>query len=181
MAFQPHVYKSPQETPLLSTISSGCQTPILEVKFCSLVNPFRYPNSPTIPRYSITCVFDVKKNREFIEGIRSIEQDEKVDSILKNEPVKRGTEGTPGDRMLIKFQGKEKAPVYIINANGEQEPIQLEDELAPGEKVIVLYDILRYTKKGTAEIEHGLSFKLCSVLYFPSTALAKEGRINGED
>ena len=54
---------------------------------------------------------------------------------------------------------------------GEAPRIDLEDELARGERVIVIYDILRYTKKNTMKTEHGLSFKpSCIYLY------AKEGK-----
>lgn len=156
------VYKNPKPgQPLISTISSGCKTPFLEVKFCNLVNPFRYPNSPTIPRYSVTCVADPEEHKEFLKGIQTIEKDEKVDTIIKNETVKEDGEHLTTGKVLIKFQSKDIIPIYLSGTfpRGETPQIELEDELARGEKIMVIYDILRYTKKNTMKTEHGLSFK----------------------
>lgn len=167
------VYKNPQPgQPLISTISSGCKTPPLEVKFCNLVNPFRYPNSPTIPRYSVTCVVDPEVHKEFLKGIQTIEKDEKVDSIIKNETQKENGEHLTTGKVLLKFQSKDIIPVFSGGKfpKGEAPRIDLEDELAKGEKIIVVYDILRYTKKNTMKTEHGISFKP-SCIYL----LTKEG------
>lgn len=164
------VYTNPRAgQPLISTISTGCHTPILEVKFCNLVKPFRYPNSPTVPRYSVTCVFDPKHHSEFINGIYAIEKDEKVDSILKNETEKLEGEHLTTGNILIKFQTKDIIPIYIGGkfANGDVPKIELEDELAKGEKIMVIYDILRYTKKNSSTMEHGLSFKPTVIYYYP--------------
>jgi hypothetical protein len=172
MASAKQVYKNPKPgQPLISTISSGCHTPVLEVKFCSLVNPFRYPNSPTIPRYSVTCLIDPQENKDFLKGIQAIEKDEKVDSILKNETVKEGKEHVNTGKIMIKFQTKDIIPIYL----GEEEnfmednpsQVELEDELAAGERVMIVYDILRYTKKNTMQTEHGISFKPTRIWYFP--------------
>jgi hypothetical protein len=163
------VYKNPKPgQPLISAISSGCKTPILEVKFCNLINPFRYPNSPTIPRYSVTCVFDPKDHKEFIKGIQSIERDEKVETILKNETKKEDDSHSNTGRILIKFQTKDIIPVYnghFIEGETPQQ-IELEDELAQGERVMIIYDILRYTKKNTMKVEHGISFKPSCIYYY---------------
>ena len=169
------VYKNPTPgQPLISTISSGCRTPELEVKFCNLVNPFRYPNSPTVPRYSVTCVVDPELHKEFLKGIQAIEKDEKVDSIIKNETEKQdGVQVTTG-KVLLKFQSKDIIPVYLGLPHTKQEGptiIELEDELAKGERIVIIYDILRYTKKNTMKTEHGLSFKPFCIYYLP----AKEG------
>lgn len=161
-----NVYKNPQPgQPLITTISSGCKTPLLEVKFCNLVNPFRYPNSPTIPRYSVTCLVDPEVHKEFLRGIQTIERDEKVDSILKNDTVKENNEHLNTGKILIKFQSKDIIPVYL--PSDPPEHLELEDELAKGERIIVVYDILRYTKKNTMKTEHGLSFKPTSIYYYP--------------
>jgi hypothetical protein len=169
MAQAKQVYKNPQAgQPLITTISSGCKTPVLEVKFCNLVNPFRYPNSPTIPRYSVTCVLDPEVHKEFIKGIQTIEKDEKVESIIKNETVKQEGEHVTTGKVLLKFQSKEMIPVYKAGTfpKGETPKIELEDELGKGEKVVIIYDILRYTKKNTMKTEHGISFKpSCIYLY----------------
>ncbi len=163
------VYKNPQAgQPLITTISSGCRTPILEVKFCNLVNPFRYPNSPTIPRYSVTCVIDPEEHKEFLLGIRTIETDEKVETVVKNESEKGKNGHNQTGKMLLKFQSKELIPIFLAGdfAKGETPQVELEDELAKGEKIVVVYDILRYTKKNTAETEHGLSFKPTCIYYY---------------
>jgi len=168
------VYKNPQPgQPLISTISTACRTPVLEVKFCNLVKPYYYSNSPTIPRHSITCVVDPELHKEFLKGIQTIEKNEKVETIIKNETVKEGDEHLTTGKVLIKFQSKDIIPVYMAGEyeKGEAPRIDLEDELARGERVIVIYDILRYTKKNTMKTEHGLSFKpSCIYLY------AKEGK-----
>lgn len=158
------VYRNPQVgQPLITTISSGCKTPVLEVKFCNLVKPFYYPNSPTVPRYSITCVVDPEKDKEFIKGIQTIEKNEKVETIIKNETVKENDQHLTTGKVLIKFQSKDIIPVYMGFPHSRSapglEPLELEDELARGEKIIIIYDILRYTKKNTMKTEHGISFK----------------------
>lgn len=164
------VYKNPQPgQPLISTISSGCKTPPLEVKFCNLVNPFRYPNSPTIPRYSVTCVVDPEAHKEFLKGIQTIEKDEKVDSIIKNETQKENGEHLNTGKVLLKFQSKDIIPVFMAGdfPKGQVPRIELEDELAKGERIVVVYDILRYTKKNTMKTEHGISFKPSCIYYYP--------------
>lgn len=170
------VYKNPKPgQPLISTISSGCKTPLLEIKYCNLVKPFYYPNSPTIPRYSITCVIEPEAHKEFLKGIQTIEKNEKVETIIKNDCVKVEDEHVTTGKLTVKFQSKDLIPVYLgdkaySRTEGPQ-PIELEDELARGEKVIVVYDILRYTKKNTMKTEHGISFKPSCIYYYPSQPL----------
>jgi hypothetical protein len=173
MEAEKQTYKNPKVgTPLISTISSGCKTPMISVKFCNLLNPFYYPNSPTVPRYSITCVVNPNEHKEFLEGLQAIEANEKVDSIIKFDSEKKGTERLTTGNLLIKFQSKEKILIYVqTNSKKEPDLIELEDELARGEKVIVLYDILRYTKKYSANVEHGLSFKPTSIFYYPENQI----------
>ena len=153
--------------PLITTISTGCKTPLMAVKFCNLVRPYYYSNSQTIPRYSVTCIVDPTVDKEFLKSIQTIEKNEGVDTIIKNE-TEKGDEGhaTTGN-VLVKFQSKDIIPVYVQNENGESETITLEDELAKDEKIVVIYDILRYTKKNTMKTEHGLSFKPSCIYYYP--------------
>lgn len=169
------VYKNPQPgQPLITTISSGCKTPILEVKFCNLVKPFYYPNSQNVPRYSVTCQVDPEEHKEFLKGIQTIEKNEKVESIIKNETFKDGNDHKTTGKVLIKFQSKDIIPVYagVRIPKGEQPAIiELEDELARGERIVVIYDILRYTKKNTMKTEHGISFKPSCIYLLP-----KEGQ-----
>src|SRR5277367_1155622 len=89
MAKEKNVYTNPQAgQPLITVISSGCKTPIVNVKFCCLVNAYYYPNSPTIPRYSITCLCDPEEHKEFLKGIETIETNEHVETILKADTTK---------------------------------------------------------------------------------------------
>ena len=164
------VYKNPKMgTPLISTIVTGCKTPILEVKFCNLVNPYFYPNSPTIPRHSVTCLVDQEDHKEFLNAIQTIEKNEHVESILKNEITKSGTSSTYSGKLLIKFQSKDIIPIFEGGEfkKGETPKVELEDELAPFEKIMIVYDVLRYTKKNTTKTEHGLSFKPTCIYYYP--------------
>ena len=144
---------------LISVICSGCKTPVLEVKFCNLVKPYYYQNSPDIPRYSITCLVDTDEHKEFLEGLQKIEKNEKVESIVKFDTKKIKGEVVTTGKVLIKFQSRDMIPVYRKNENGEPIIVTLEDELSKDEKVMVIYDILRYTKKNSAKNEYGLSFK----------------------
>jgi hypothetical protein len=165
------VYKSPDAATgkaLLTTISKGCQTPLLEVKFCCLVHPYRYPNSPAIPRYSVTCIFDPLKEVDFLDGILSIEKAEQVESIIKVDKKKENGIDVGSGLNTIKFQTKEKVPVYIQGEDNSAVEIELEDEFVPGEKIIVVYDILRYTKKYASENTHGISFKPTCIYFYPN-------------
>jgi hypothetical protein len=156
-------------TPLITSISKGCKTPILKVKFCNLVNPFRYPNSPTIPRYSVTCVIDPEKHKEFLNGIQTIEKDEKVESIIKNDTAKKDGVQINTGNLLIKFQTKDIVPVYkqtIEDGKKEDVLMALDEELSRGVRIVVVYDIMRYTKKNTVKTEHGLNFKPCRIYYY---------------
>lgn len=171
MAIQKQVYKSPsKKQSLISVVVSGCKSPILPVKFCNLVRPFYYPNSPTIPRYSVATSFCPEENSEFLKGIQSIEQNEGVESIIKHDSTKDGGEYTNTGRLLVKFQTKNKVPVYtrkVGQKEEEAEEIELQDELARGEMVQVVYEVLRYTKKNTDPVQHGLSFKPTKIFYYP--------------
>lgn len=161
-------YKAPTEgQPLMSVIISGCKTPVLDVKFSNLIKPFFYPNSPSIPRYSVTCVIDPKSHSEFLSHIQNIEKIEQVKSVLKGESTKKDDEHVQTGKILLKFQSKNKIPVFVIEGAASPEEIDLQDELAKGEKVYLMYDILRYTKKNSIKPEHGISFKPTAIYYFP--------------
>jgi hypothetical protein len=169
MSTQPRKqYKAPVEgQPLMTVILSGCKTPILDVKFCNLIKPFFYPNSPNVPRYSITCVIDPIKHKDFLKSLQDIEREEKVDTILKNESNKEGDSHLNTGKILVKFQSKMKIATFVIEGEGKPEEIDLQDELAKGEKIYVMYDVLRYTKKNSLKTEHGLSFKPTAIYYYP--------------
>jgi len=161
-------YKNPQAgVPLMTTISSGCKSPILRIKYSNLLHPFYYPNSPKIPRYSVTCLADPEKDKEFLEGIRTIEKNEGVDSIIKNDAVKKDDEYVTSGLLVIKFQSKDQIPVYLHSNDTTPQLIALEDELAKNEQVIITFDILRYTKKSNVGVDHGISFRPSAIYYIP--------------
>lgn len=154
--------KKGKEAPLLSVISAGIESPIGKVKFSNLVKPFYYPNSPKIPRYSITVIFDPALHGEFLEGIESIEKNEGVDSIIKKETYKKDGENVQSGNVIIKFQTKEKIKTFLCKKNNPEMPVEgqfLEDEIPKDSKIRVVFEILRYTKKNPFKVEHGLSFK----------------------
>ncbi len=157
----PQTYRSTQgNTPLISTVISGLKSPVLKIKFSNVVTPYYYPNSPRVPRYSITGVFDRDEEKEFLETIQKIEQRESVDSIMKCETENiDGKKCINAKKILIKFQAKDPIPVFQ-SVESKIEVIELEDELSRGESVQVEFDVLRYTKRHTAEEKkHALSFK----------------------
>ena len=177
-----HVYKSAKSgQSLVTVIASSCRTPILSVKYSNLVKPYYYPNSAKVPRYSVTCLANSEEHKEFISDIQSIEKNEKVETVIKNDFTKKDGETVNTGNVCIKFQGKDLIPIFVIE-NWKQlvlnqslnfaipQEIRLEDELAHGEKIMVVYDILRYTKKNTPQIiEHGLNFKPISIFFYPET------------
>ena len=121
-------------------------------------------------RYGIFS--DIHGNLEALEAVLEALKDEKVDSILKNETVKENDEHLTTGKILIKFQTKDIIPVYLggeaySRTDGPQQ-VELEDELARGEKIMIIYDILRYTKKNTMKTEHGISFKPSCIWYYPN-------------
>lgn len=175
MAQSKNVYKTPiAGQPLITTITSGLRSPYLEVKFCNIINAYYYPNSPKTARYSITCVIDTEKDKEFLKILQNIEKNEKVDSIIKPDTVKESDGYKTSGNMLIKFQTKDNIPVYLLDKDSqsleEATLLGLDDELARGERVSIVFDILRYTKKNTANTQHGISFKPSCVYLLPKEA-----------
>lgn len=172
------VYQSAAAKKLLvTTIHSGCKTPMLKVKFSTLTKPFYYPNSPHVPRYSVTCASDpqVDDQSEFIKFIQKVEKIEGVETIVKNESEKQDGQYVNTGRFLIKFQGKDKIPIMVIESPEREnapEEITLEDEFSPGEHVKVEFDIVRYTKKNNAtNPEYGLNFKPVCIYFYPQSSV----------
>lgn len=156
---------------LTSVIISGLKTPIVPVKFCNLTKPFYYPNSPQVPRFSVTCLFDAAKTKDFIKTIQDIEKNEKVESIIKLDTEKVDGEFFNTGNYLIKFQDRIKVPVYSMDSDTEQgmppDLMELENELERGELISVMFNVLRYTKKNTTTPEFGISFVPTSIFYYP--------------
>ena len=161
------VYTNPAAAgqPFITTISSGCKTPLLQVKFCNLQNPYYYPNSPKVPRYSVTCAIDSVLHDEFLQSIWNIEKNENIPSMIKIETTGKGNEVVSTGNALMKFQTKDKIALFTVDLEGKESPLELEDELKAGERIIIEFDILRYTKKNTMSKEHGISFKPTKIYY----------------
>jgi hypothetical protein len=157
----------PTGKPLISTISAECKTPVLEIKYSNIIMPFYYPNSPNIPRYSVTCYAEPVKHKNFLASIQAIEKNEGVASILKADYKKEEGELVTTGKVIVKFQTKDHIPIFI-EEDGEVVPYDLKEELQRGEKISVVYDILRYTKKNSLDTEHALSFKPTAIYYYPT-------------
>src|SRR5579863_2244058 len=103
------VYKSPSSKKYLtSVIQSGCRTPILKVKFCSLVKPYYYPNSPNLPRYSVTCQLDGSnpEHQSFMRILEAIEKNEGVETIIKNDTRKKMVKYSTQEILLSNFRAE---------------------------------------------------------------------------
>lgn len=163
------VYKNKKSgTALLTTLINNLESPIMPVKFSSLINPYSYKNSPTVPRYSVTCILCPQKDAKFLETIHTIEKNSGIDTILKNDTVKKNGEYMLTGNVVIKFQSKEFIPVFWANADGTYSPTTLQDELGAGENVSVIFDILKYTKKNSFDSsEYGMSFKPTKIIFYP--------------
>ena len=96
-----------------------------------------------------------------------MEKNEGVESVLKNEANKSEDNYINTGKILLKFQSKNKIPTFVIEGAAQPEEIDLQDELAKGEKIYIMYDVLRYTKKNSIRAEHGISFKPTAIYYFP--------------
>lgn len=156
-------YSAPKEgASLVTVISTGMTTPIVQIKYSTLVAPFYYPNSPSVPRFSVTCVFDPKLHNDFLQNLQKIEKAHKVETVIKNETEKNEGELYHTGKFLIKFQDRKKIPVYENDFEESQEGLppellELESELQKDEQVSIVFNIMRFTKKNTAQVEHGIS------------------------
>ena len=156
-----------------NTVIKNYQSPVMKIKFSNLANPFYYPTTPNIPRYSITCVLDPDKHREFLKMIRQIEEKDNIVSTIKDETSKDRQSGdihTTG-KYLIKFNGKDKIPVSFVRGDKALPPDSVFEEPKYGTECSVIFDIVRYNKKGTND--KGLSFQP-SLVYIHETQQAKE-------
>ena len=139
---------------LTETIMSGFKSPPLKVKYSNNTKAFYYPNSPTIPRYSLTCTVDPREQKEFIKTIKTIETNEKcASSPLKVDTVKSEGEHIQTGLVMLKFSDKKPVPIFT----DEHCSSQFEGELPVGTDVIVKFDITRYTQKDTGAC--GLTLK----------------------
>jgi len=142
---------------LTSVVVQGLRTPILRAKFCNNQKPFYYPNSPQIPRYSITCLVDPEADAEFIKTISSIEKRENsAQTVLKADITKNDGGFVNTGLCLLKFN--DKKPIVVVQRIGEElSPYSSHEDLPMGSEVMIDFDIIRYTKKGSSEV--GLSLR----------------------
>lgn len=136
--------------PVTSVIAQNIETPLLRVKFSNIVNPFFYPNSPTVPRYSITCVLEPDSHEQFIKKLIHIEKKEGIiDSQIFKDEIFKDTSGQvfKTGNHLIKFQNRERVPVTIVQEGEESLLESLITEIPPDNKVKVVFDIIRYSKR----------------------------------
>lgn len=154
-----------------SIIFQNAKTPRVKVKFSNVVNPFRYPNSPTIDRWSITTIFHPDKHFEFIGQIEKLEakEDIKDSQTLKDDVIKdREGQIVKSGNFIMKFQTRDKIPVIVMKPGFPQVPAELKQEIAFGDEVIILFDVLRYTKKGLAsDANKGVSYQPKMIYLYP--------------
>jgi hypothetical protein len=163
------VYKSKKDgTSLLSTLINDLESPKMTVKFCSLVTPYQYKNSPSVPRYSITCILCPEKDAAFLEMLHTIEKNNGVETILKNDTIKKNGDYILTGKVVIKFQSKNFIPVFWANPDDTYSPTTLHDEIDAGEEVSVIFDILKYTKRNALDSsEYGMSFMPTKIIFYP--------------
>ena len=142
---------------LTSTVMEKVKTPALKIKFCNNTKPFYYDNSPDIPRYSVTCVVEPEKHKDFVKIFTNIEKNEKIkQSVLKPEVTKQDGNFVNTGNWIVKFT--DKKPIRVVVRDGDRlVPFDESEDVAYGQDVSVEFDILRYTKRGTTE--SGLSLK----------------------
>lgn len=123
-------------------------SPVAAMKYSCLAKPYYYPGSPT-PRWSLTVLFDPSKPEDaaLLKIFETIAEEEKISTIGFME----------GDLISIKFQTKDKIPLFILDKKTmEVEPVELERDVPPGFAVSVEFDINIFDNKKTNE--NGFNF-----------------------
>lgn len=169
---KPPVYQRPVAGQAVTSILyKDAKTPKLKVKFSNVVNPFNYPNSPTVPRWSITCLLDPELDVEFISKIEKLEAKESIQGsqTLKDDVFKdREGQIVKSGKYIMKFQTRDKIPVIVMKPGFPQIPAELKQEIAFGDSVILIFDIVRYTKKGVSiDMNKGVSYQPKMIYLYP--------------
>ena len=157
-----------------SVLYKDAKTPKLKVKFSNVVTPFYYPNSPSIPRWSITCLLDSEStlDYEFMQKIEQLEAKENIQGsqTLKDDVMKdRDGQLVKSGKTIMKFQTRDKIPVIVVKEGFPQIPANLKEEIAFGDHVVLVFDIVRYTKKGfSAEMNKGVSYQPKMIYLYPN-------------
>lgn len=154
-----------------SVLHKDAKTPKFKVKFSNVVNPFYYPNSPTIPRWSITCTVDPEVDAEFIQKIEKLESKESIQgSQTLKDDVYKDREGqiVKSGKYIMKFQTRDKIPVIVMKAGFPSVPAELKQEIAFGDSVMIVFDVIRYTKKGLSiDMSKGVSYQPKLIYLYP--------------
>lgn len=157
------VYQRPiPGQPVTSILVKDARSPKLKVKFSNVFNPFFYPNSPTVPRWSITCLVCPDKDSQFAQFIQDLEEREKIkESSLKEDVLKdRDGQIVKTGQYQIKFQTRDKIPVIVCKPGFPQIPAEIKQEIAFGDRAEVVFDVMRYTKKGVSmDMNKGISYQ----------------------
>lgn len=167
------VYERPVAgQPVTSILQKDIKSPKLKVKFSNIVNPFHYPNSPTVPRWSITCLIEPEIDHDFIDRIEKLETRENVknSNTLKDDTLKdREGQLLKSGKFLMKFQTRDKIPVIVVKTGFPAVPAELKQEIAFGDQVIIVFDIMRYTKRGVSlDMSKGISYQPTLIYLYPN-------------
>jgi hypothetical protein len=157
--------------PVTSIIQTDARTPKLKVKFCNIITPFHYPNSPGVPRYSVTCVLDPEEHRDFIEKIIKLEKKENIiGSQTLKEDVFKDESGhmVKSGKFNMKFQTRDKIPVVVVKEGFPNTPTEIKNEIVFGDQVVIIFEVMRYTKKGlSSDMNKGISYQPKLVYLYP--------------
>lgn len=169
---RPPVYQRPVPGQAVTSILlKDAKTPKLKVKFSNVVNEFYYPNSPTVPRWSVTCLLDPETDHEFISKIENLEAKENIQGshTLKDDVYKdRNGQIVKSGKYIMKFQTRDKIPVIVVKPGFPQIPAELKQEIAFGDSVVLVFDIVRYTKKGfSVDLNKGISYQPKMIYLYP--------------
>jgi hypothetical protein len=138
---------------VIKLLDGHYQTPVLPVKYSSVKKPYKFANND-IPRYSITLILDEKKNKSFISKLESLRTQQGAENF-RNELSyvnERGFKISSG-KSLIKFQRKEKIPVY--DKSGEE--LELTAEIPEKTMVSVVFEVRCYLNKRSNQNAFNLS------------------------
>lgn len=166
------VYERPKAgEAVTSVLHKDAKTPKLKVKFSNVFSAFHYPNSPSIPRWSVTCVLDPETDNEFIEKIEKLENKEGIQAsqTLKDDVVKDSQgQVVKSGKYLVKFQTRDKIPVIVCKPGFPSVPVEIKQELAYGDHVVIVFDIVRYTKRGVSQDKSkGISYQPKMIYLYP--------------
>jgi hypothetical protein len=144
------IYKKPVAgQPIMQPVCTSVRTPVVKVRWCNILKPFHYPKSPSVARYSITCLLDPNNSEHetFIKNLRLMEHKEGTETVLKDD-IAKNEHGDPvkSGLHIIKFQTKD--PIKVLKRVGKDErEIKIDSELPYGSEVVITFDVIRYQQR----------------------------------